>query len=178
MREKARDFMNYLVAVLPDRNQAEAAYTALEKSGLPLNQVDILGRGYKSADEYGLIDPNSQAKKGATRLAVWLIPFGFVAGYAFNYLTGIAILPIAALGNHIIGGLLGAASGALGAFFVGGGVGLSVGSGDALPYRNRLNAGKYLVVVKGSEELTHQATHVLRQFEPENLQGYAELTAA
>ena len=166
--------MNYLVAVLSDRIQAEAAYTALEKEGLPTNSIDILGQGYKSADEFGLIDPNQQARKGAKRLIYWLVPFGFVAGYAFNYLTGIEILPINPVGNHIIGGILGAASGALGAYFVGGGVGLSVGSGDALPYRNRLNAGKYLVVVKGTEELTRQATRVLRSFEPENIQGYAE----
>ena len=166
--------MNYLVAVLSDRIQAEAAYTALEKEGLPTNSIDILGQGYKSADEFGLIDPNQQARKGAKRLIYWLVPFGFVAGYAFNYLTGIEILPINPVGNHIIGGILGAASGALGAYFVGGGVGLSVGSGDALPYRNRLNAGKYLVVVKGTEELTRKATRVLRSFEPENIQGYAE----
>jgi hypothetical protein len=170
--------MNYLVAVLSDRIQAEAAYTALEKEGLPTNSIDILGQGYKSADEFGLIDPNQQARKGAKRLLYWLLPFGFIAGYAFNYLTGIEILPINPVGNHIIGGILGAASGALGAYFVGGGVGLSVGSGDALPYRNRLNAGKYLVVVKGTEELTRQATRILRSFEPENIQGYAEPTGA
>jgi len=166
--------MNYLVAVLSDRIQAEEAYPALEKEGVPTEQVDILGNGYKSADEYGLIDPNQQARKGAIREAYWLVPFGFVAGYAFNLLTGIEILPIGGLGNHLIGGLLGAASGGLGAFLVGGGVGLTVGSGDALPYRNRLNEGKYLIVVKGKEELTRQATRVLRSFEPENIQGYAE----
>lgn len=166
--------MNYLVAVLSDRIQAEVAYTALEKEGLPTNSIDILGQGYKSANEFGLIDPNRQARKGAKRLIYWLVPFGFVAGYAFNYLTGIEILPINPVGNHIIGGILGAASGALGAYFVGGGVGLSVGSGDALPDRNRLNAGKYLVVVKGTEELTRGATRILRSFEPENIQGYAE----
>lgn len=166
--------MNYLVAVLPDRIQAEEAYSALEKEGLPTNQIDILGTGYKSADEYGFIDPNQQAKKGASRLSSWLIPFGFVAGYAFNLLTGIEIFPIGNLGNHFIGGLLGAGAGAMGAYFVGGGVGLTVGSGDALPYRNRLNEGKYLIVVKGTEELIRQATRILRQFEPENLQGYVE----
>ncbi|WP_250125801.1 hypothetical protein [Chroococcidiopsis sp. CCMEE 29] len=171
--------MNYLVAVLPDRMQAEAAYSALEKEGLPTNQVDILGRGYKSADEYGLIDPNQQARKGAKRLLYWLAPFGFVAGYAFNLLTHIYLFPaVGDVGNHIIGGLLGAASGALGAVLVGGGVGLSVGSGDALSYRNRLNAGKYLIVVKGTQDLTRQATRVLRQFEPENIQGYAEPSGA
>lgn len=165
--------MNYLVAVLSSQNQAEAAYSALEKEGLPEDQVDILGNGYKSADEYGLIDPKQQAQKQAKRLSYLLIPFGFIAGYAFNVLTGIEIFPaIAPLGNHILGGLLGAASGALGAYFVGGGVGLTIGSGDALPYRNRLDAGKYLVVVRGTEDLTRQATRVLRQFEPENIQGY------
>jgi len=34
--------MNYLVAVLPDRIQAEAAYLALEE-GIPTNKVTILG---------------------------------------------------------------------------------------------------------------------------------------
>ncbi|KAF3889689.1 MULTISPECIES: hypothetical protein [Nostocales] len=170
--------MNYLFAVLPDRNKAEEAYTALEKEGLPTNQIDILGQGYKSADEFGLIDPNKQAKKGFARLNSWLLPFGFVAGYAFNALTGIEVLPVGNIGNHIIGGIFGAAAGAMGAYFVGGGVGLAVGSGDALPYRNRLNEGKYLIVVKGTQELTNQATRILRQFEPENLQGYAEPTGA
>ncbi|BAZ12186.1 hypothetical protein NIES4071_40140 [Calothrix sp. NIES-4071] len=166
--------MNYLVAVLPDRMQAEAAYTALEKEGLPTNQIDILGQGYKSADEYGLINPEQQAKKGVNRLSLWLIPFGFIAGYAFNILSGIEIFPIGSLGNHVFGGILGALSGALGAYFVGGGIGLTVGSGDALPYRNRLDAGKYLVIVRGTQELLNKATRILRSFEPENLQGYAE----
>lgn len=170
--------MNYLVAVLPDRIRVEAAYSALETEGISTESLDILGKGFKDADEYGLINPNKQAKKGANRLAYWLIPFGFAAGYAFNVITGIDVLPIGELGSHIFGGLLGAASGALGAFVVGGGVGLTVGSGDALPYRNRLNAGKYLIVVKGTEDLIREATRVLRQFEPENIQGYTELAGA
>ncbi len=62
----------------------------------------------------------------------------------------------------------------MGSVFVGGGVGLIFGSGDALPYRNRLSAGKYLIVVQGSEALTRQATRILRQYDPENIQGYAD----
>lgn len=167
--------MNYLVAVLPDRIQAEAAYLALEKDGVPIDKVSILGRGYKSADEFGLIDPNEQAKKQSQLLSFWLVPFGFAAGFAFNILTGLDTFPWAGrFGNHLIGGLLGAGGGLMGGLFAGGGVGLVLGSGDALPYRNRLNAGKYLVVVQGSESLTRQATRVLRQFEPENIQGYAD----
>ena len=66
----------------------------------------------------------------------------------------------------------------MGAYFVSGGVGLTVGSGDALADRNRLNAGQYLIVVRGIEELTRQATRILRMFEPENMQGYAEPVGA
>jgi len=165
--------MNYLVAVLQNRIEAELAYTTLEKKNLPMDQITILGKGYQSADEFGLIDPNLQARKQAIKMLYWLLPFGFAAGYAFNLQTGINLFPWAgAVGNHIIGGIFGAIAGAMGGFFVGGGVGLSIGSGDALPYRNRLEQGKYLIVVKGSETLIEQATPVLRQFKPETIQGY------
>ncbi len=167
--------MNYLVAVLSDRIQAEAAYSALAKEGLPNDQINLLGNGHQSADEYGLINPQQAARQGVKRELYWTVPFGFVAGYAFNWLTAIQILPaISPIANHIIGGLFGAAAGVMGAYFSGGIVGLTVGSGDALPYRNRLNSGKYLIIVKGTGELTRQATLILRQFEPENIQGYAE----
>lgn len=167
--------MNYLVAVLADRIQAEQAYTALESAGVPQNNIDILGRGYKSADQFGLIDPKEQAQKRAKQMAYWLVPFGFVAGYAFNILSGLDTLDWAGEpGNHIVGGILGAIGGAMGSIFVGGGVGLTTGSGDALPYRNRLDAGKYIIIVQGSETLKDKATRILRQFEPETLQGYSE----
>jgi hypothetical protein len=167
--------MNYLVAVLPDRSQAEAAYSALEREGLPNDGINILGEGYQSADEYGLIDPNVEAKKEIKRELFWLIGFGFIAGYAFNWLTAIEIIPDGTpIVNHILGGIFGAGAGALGAYFSGGAVGLTVGSGDALPYRNRLNAGKYLIIIKGPGELVDRATRILRQFEPENIQGYRE----
>ncbi|MDY7015322.1 MAG: hypothetical protein SVX43_17340, partial [Cyanobacteriota bacterium] len=108
-------------------------------------------------------------------MAFWLVPFGFAAGYAFNLQTGIHLIPqLGGLGNHILGGVFGAIAGAMGSFFVGGGAGLSSGSGDALPYRNRLKQGKYLAIVRGSETLKNRAAEILRSFEPENLQGYAE----
>jgi hypothetical protein len=164
--------MNYLVAVLSDRIQAEAADLALEKEGI---NGTILGRGYKSADEFGLIDPKDEAKKQVKLMMIWLVPFGFFSGFTFSLITGLDTFAWAGeIGNHVVGGILGAGSGAMGSVFVGGGVGLFEGGGDALPYRNRLDAGKYLIVVQGSETLTRQATRILRQFQPENIQGYAE----
>lgn len=166
--------MNYLVAVLNDRLKAEEAYTALAEAKLPKENVDILGRGFKSADDYGLIDPADQAWKQIRLMMVWLVPFGFGAGFVFNVITGLDTFAwTGRLGNQMIGGLLGAVSAAMGAFFIGGGVGLAVGGGDALSYRNSLDAGKFLVVVRGSEALIRQATPILRKFRPEAIQGYA-----
>lgn len=165
--------MNYLIAVLPDRLIAEEAYTALEKAGIPLDKMSILGKGYKTADEFGFIDPQQQARRGAIRMAYWLVPFGFAAGYAFDLITKLDTFNWAGEPwNHILGGVLGCLGGAMGSFFVGGGVALSFGSGDALPYRNRLDAGKYLVIVQGSPNLKNQATTILSRFNPESLQGY------
>lgn len=167
--------MNYLIAVLNNRIEAEEAYTGLEKQGLPMKQISILGKGYKSADEFGLLDPKIQAKKQIKQMAYWLIPFGFAAGYTFNSITAIEIFPWAgSVGNHIIGGIFASIAAAMGSVVVGGGAGLLSGSDDALPYRNRLNQGKYLIVVKGAEGLIKQATLILKKFNPENIQGYAQ----
>ncbi len=166
--------MNYLVAVLDNRIKAEEAYNALTAADVPKDSLDILGRGFKSADDYGLIDPADQAWKQIRLMMFWLVPFGFGAGFVFNIITGLDTFAwTGRLGNQVIGGLLGAVSGAMGAFFIGGGVGLAVGGGDALSYRNRLTEGKFLVVVRGSEALIRQATPILRQFRPETIQGYS-----
>jgi hypothetical protein len=167
---------NYLVAVLTDRIKAESAYNELEKQGVPLSKVSILGRGYKSADEFGLIDPNEEAQKQAKLMAIWLVPFGFIGGVGFSVATNLHTFAWAGeIGDHIIGGILGAIGGSMGSIFIGGGGGIAFGSGDALPYRNRINAGKYLIVVEGSQLLLQQATTVLRKCDPENMKSYIDM---
>lgn len=88
------DTMNYLVTVLENKQQAEEAYSILQKDGIAPEKITILGQGYQSADEFGLINPNHQASKRAGKLAYMLIPFGFVAGYVFNLLTGIHLFSL------------------------------------------------------------------------------------
>lgn len=169
--------MNYVIAVVLEQTQAEAAYSALEQEGLPMAQVSILGKGYKSASEFSFIDSSKQARKQATLMSFWLVPFGFVAGFAFNVSTQYQLLTsVGEFGNHIIGGLFGAIAGAMGSFFVGGGVGLSLSEDNALPYRNRLKEGKYLVIVSGTPNITNKASRILRQLSPESVQSYVDPT--
>ena len=166
--------MNYLIAVLPDRFQAEEAYTALEQGGIPLTKIAIAGKGYKTADELGLIDPIKQAKKNAIFMAYWLVPFGFFGGYIFDLITGLDTFNWAGEpGNHIVGGILGAIGGAMGSVFVGGGVGWAINTGgDTIPYREYLDADKYLVLVENLGGLGDRAVPILRKLSPETLQIY------
>jgi len=165
---------SYLVTVLPNRIQAEDAYAALRRAEIDPENISMLGRGYLSADEYGLINPDTQADRNTKRLLYLLIPLGFASGYLFNWLTQIRILGITSpIANHLLGGAIAAASAVLGAYVVGRLVGWTVGSGDAIRYRNRLNAGKYLIIVQGPNAMVDQATQILNSFSPENIQGYS-----
>jgi len=166
--------MNHLIAVLPDRFQAEEAYTALEKAGIPLSKMAIAGRGYKTADEVGLYDAKEQAKKKAIFMAYWLIPFGFVGGYVFNLITGLHNLDWAGdPGNHIVGGVLGAIGGAMGSVFVGGGASWATSTaGDTVSYREYLDANKYLLLVDNIGGFGDRAIPILRQLTPELIQSY------
>jgi hypothetical protein len=168
--------MNYVIAVLADRIQAESAYSALEQEGLPMEQVSLLGKGYKSADEFGFIDPSKEARKRAKFMSFWLVPFGFVGGVAFNLSTQYQLVPaVGALGNQLIGGVLGAIGGAMGSLFIGGGIGLGRGNNDQ-PYSDRLKEGKYILVVQGTPNITNKANRIIRGCKPESLQSYVDPT--
>ena len=169
--------MSYLIAVFPDRMQVEEAYTVLESAQFDLKRIAIVGKGYKTADEFGLLDPREQAWKQIRFMWFWTIPFGFAAGFTFSIISGLeTFTPWAGpLGNHIVGGILGAGSGAMGGLFVGGGTGLVLGSGDDLPYRNRVGSGMYLLALKDFDPMdVRRATELLRPLNPESLQGYSE----
>ncbi len=81
--------MTYLIAVVSDRIQAENAYTVLEKANFTPKQIMIVGTGYKSPDDLGLVDTKLQGMKRARFMAYWLVPFGFIAGYGFDLITGL-----------------------------------------------------------------------------------------
>jgi hypothetical protein len=165
--------MNYLVAVLSDRIQAETAYLALESGGLTRSNMTILGQGFTSADDYGLQDPIEKVRNQVKLMASWLVPFGFLGGVGFSLATGLHTFGWAGeIGNHIVGGLCGAIGGTMGSIFVSGGVSLVLGGGDSKPYRERLAAGKYLVVVTGNEQVLRKANPILIRCDPESLKDF------
>lgn len=171
--------MNYLVAVFPQRTAVEAARDSLKKADIPTAGVTILGQGYQSADEYGLIDPRDKLRQRIRWMATWLIPFGTFGGITFTRITNLDTFAYAGpVGNYAIGGLLGGLSGLLGSVFVGGAGndgGIFLGK-DATPYRKRLAQGKYLLVITGSDQTLRRSNKLLREIDPESLQIYGDET--
>lgn len=164
--------MEYLVTVFADRISAEAAYTALEDKGLS-GFATILGGGYTTPDEYGLVDPHEETRKRALTMMSWIAPFGFAGGVVFNSITGLQTFGWAGvLGNQIIGGVLGAIGGAMGGLLVSGGTSLILGSGDMRPYRDRIKAGEYPIVFKADRFKIQQANAIMRKFRPESVKAY------
>ena len=160
--------MNYLIAVYANKAEALSARAALENESLPSEQISIVGEGFKSTADYGLIKPEGQAKNNL-HLVYSLVPIGFACGYAFSLLINIEIIPPGDVLNQVIGGLLGATFGFLFAFAVDNSFGVTLSNDDSWLYRDRLNAGKYLIVVRGTDELVKKATNRLHSFEVENI---------
>jgi hypothetical protein len=169
--------MNYLVAVLKDRNAAEEAYTALEKAGLALQDVGIVGKGFREMDSYKTLqDPSEDAKRQSRWMAVWLVPFGFFGGVVFTQMTQFQTFSWAGyVGNYVVGGIVGSLSGLMGSVFVGGGVSLLFGGKEGMPLRQHLAEGRYLVIASGSEGTMRKAIPILEVVgDLETLKSFAD----
>lgn len=163
--------MRYLVAAFCDRTNAEEAYARLKANNFAMDDIAILGKGYKTTDEFGLQNPKEAAWTQVRRMAIWLVPFGFGGGFVFDTITGLDTFTWAGrLGNQLLGGLLGAGSGLMGSFFIGGGPPLLFNNNET-PYRDRIEAGEYLIVVNGGESVITQAARILQALEPETIEA-------
>jgi hypothetical protein len=163
---------NYLVVTLGDKTKADAAYTVLEQAKFPLAKVNLLGKGYRSLAAYPLYDPGLAIGQQVKRMIIWLMPFGFFAGFGFNQITELSILPdLNPIGNGLLGGLMGALSGAMGGFAAGGGFKL-LNAQERQTFQARIDQGKYLLVVTGDEVMIQRAMMLLRPQRSERVQVF------
>ena len=162
---------NYLAATFDSQQDAQSAYQALRETKISKKKLTLIGEGItKRAKVY---DPNEAVRTQIKRMLVWLVPFGFFAGFTFNQITGLTIIESASpLINGIIGGFLGAPSGLLGAVFIGGGVKLFSKDPEDELFSKRVARGQYLLVLEGSELDLRQANRVLRGMAYNLIQAY------
>ncbi|MDG2991182.1 hypothetical protein L3556_09610 [Candidatus Synechococcus calcipolaris G9] len=169
--------IHYLVATYPDRISAETAYTYLERAEISPENLTLLGTGYKTWAEVDILDPFAQARQDMQRMLLWLVPFGFFAGFAFNQATQLTIVPgLSSIDNSVIGGAFGAIAGGLGSLTVGGGLKVIIAGRSGTPYQERLLQGKYILIFTTGNETQIRKVERLLPKGAEAIQTYTDLS--
>jgi hypothetical protein len=148
-----------LLAVYPDHDAAEQAVKLLQKNGMMMDQLSIIGQDFKTIEKpIGFLTTGSVACEGA-RVGAWTGGlFGILVGAAFLIVPGVGPLVIVGpLAATMLGGVEGAIAGsALGAL-AGALVSLGFSKNQAIRYESQIKAGKFLVTLKGDTEQIEKA---------------------
>ena len=166
-----------VVSIFPTHVEAEAAVLDLQKVGFDMNKISIIGRDYQTTEHVrGFLTWKDTAKAGAVGAGYW----GSFFGGLFGILTGVGLLFIPGVGQVIIAGPIagvlagwieGLIVGGVGAAVAGGLVGALVGLGipkeKALKYETDIKAGKFMVIVSGTDEEVNQAQQILQNADHE-----------
>ncbi len=163
------------VTVFSDHNAAEAAVKELQTAGFDMSKLSIVGRDYFT-DEHvvGFYNTGDRIKYWGKLGAFWGGLFGILFAPAFFWIPGVGpILTGGVVGSLIMGMVEG---GAVGAVATGGLTALgaalfSIGipKDSVVSYERALKAGKYLLLVHGTEQETKKARELL--------EGQADITS-
>jgi len=155
---------NLLVAIYNTHTEAEAAIKKMQSLGLDMRRLSLLGKDYRTEDTV----VGCYRSRDRTRYWENLNAFG---GGAWDILSGVAFFYIPEMGPFLVGGplassIIGSLEGAVavrGLSAIGSGLYITGVPKDSISrYERVMKAGKYLVVVQGTEEDMSEAKAVAR----------------
>lgn len=148
-----------VIATYPDHASAEDAVRRLQKDGVPMRDLSIIGKDFQAVERpLGFVTTGTVAGEGA-KVGAWTGGiFGLLVGAAFLILPGVGAVVIAGpLAAAVLGGVEGAVAGAALGGLTGALVGLGVSKDKALRYESEVKAGKFLVTLRGDEAHAERA---------------------
>jgi uncharacterized membrane protein len=159
-----------VVAIYDTHREAEDAIRQLQKSGMDMRNLSIVGKEYQTEEEVvGYYTTGDRMKAWGKTGAFWGGLWGLMFGSAFFLIPGVG--PLFAAGplvSWIIGALEGAVVvGGLGAL----GAGLysiGISKDSIIEYETQIKAGKYVVIVHDTED---EVGHVESALAPTSHQG-------
>jgi hypothetical protein len=160
-----------VIAMYPDHESTEDAVRRLQKEGIPMQNLSIIGKDFQTVEKpLGFVTTGDVAKSGA-KVGAWTGgPFGLLIGAAFLILPGVGPVVIAGpLAAALVGGIEGAMAGAAFGGLTGALVGLGVSKDKAIRYESQVKAGKFLLSVRGEGQQIERAKSLLTA-------GKAEMT--
>jgi len=137
-----------VVVVLDSRKRLRELRDQLAALQPPLAKLVAVGSGETALDTMEELNPAFARQRRQKGMALWLIPFGFLAGLTFTQITDLhTFSALGAWGEPLIGGLLGMGSGWLGSFVAAASVSSEVDD-RIRALRNRLEEGSWLLLVE------------------------------
>ena len=137
-----------VVVVLNDRKRLHQLRDRLAELQPPLLQLEAIGEGEQVMAEVARLNPAVARQARQQGMARWLIPFGFLAGLTFTYITDLDTFAFAgAWSQHLIGALLGMGSGWMGSFAAAASV-RSEEDDRIRSLRNRVEEGNWLLLAE------------------------------
>jgi hypothetical protein len=140
-----------VIAVYPDHASAEDAVRRVQKDGIPLQDLSLIGKDFQTVEQpLGFVTTGTVAR-GGTKVGAW-------AGGIFSLLLWAGFLILPGVGPVVIAGslavaLLGIEGDLVGAAFgglTGALVGLGLSRDRAIRYESLVKAGKFLVTLRGN----------------------------
>ncbi len=162
---------NSAVAICNTHIEAEQVVKELQKSGVDIKKLSIVGRNYHSEEDViGYYNTGDRMKQWGKLGAFWGGLWGLLFGSAFFFVPGLG--PIAVGGplvSSIVGGLEGAAT--VGGFTaLGAGLfGLGIPKNSVLKYETAIKADKFLVIAHGSREEVEKAKEAIEPLDISNV---------
>ena len=142
LREAKKPILNCDL-IEPLNNKIESEDINLEDSEkVFINQLNF--------NNVKLLNPTLTRKDRQKTLAIWLIPFGFIAGLSFSQMTNLKTFAEMGFPNQfekLLGGLVGMISGWLGSFFAAGSVSQE-NKDDIRALRKKSEQGFWLLILE------------------------------
>ena len=159
---------NAAIAIYNTHIEAEAAIKELQKSGIDMKKLSILGKDYHAEENVvGYYNAGDRMKFWGKLGAFWGGLWGLLFGSALFFIPGIGhIVALGPVGGMIVGALENAVIvGGLSAL----GAGLySIGipKDSVVKYETAVKADKFLVIVHGTEDEVTKAKEIIKTTDP------------
>jgi uncharacterized membrane protein len=155
---------NLAVSIFKSHQDAEAAVKTLERAGINLKQLSIVGRDYHTEEHVvGYYNSGDRIKYWGKNGAFWGAIWGWLFGAAFFFIPGLGPMLIA---GPLVSGIVGALEGAVvvgGLSALGAALyGIGIPKNSVLEYEAALKAEKFLLLVHGTAEEVARAKEVLQ----------------
>jgi len=164
-----------VVAIYESHVGAEEAIRALQKAGLDMKRLSIVGKNFTTEEHaVGFYTAGDRMKFWGAQGAFWGSLWGLLFGGAMFFIPAVGPL-------IVMGPLVGWVAGALEGAVVGGAVGvlgsalanLGIPNDQIIKYEVEVKAGKFMVLANGSADMVELARGVLRPTNPTFLSAHA-----